>query len=159
TFFAGLGADNLISSVLFNDKNNSIPPVRQFYLNVGGIIPLTNDILLKPSTLIKNAQRGDNRALTTDLNAAVIFAERFTIGATYRTALSSKITTLDGTKLPKPNSVIALMEIMPTSNLRVGYSFDYSLGGVQTHTGGTHEISIGYAFDRQQKRVRTPRYF
>lgn len=160
TFFAGFSADNLISTMLFNDKNKGeIPPVRQLYLNVGGIIPIADDILFKPSTLIKSAEKGDSRALSTDLNAAFIFAERFTVGATYRTALSSKNTSMDSRKLPNPNAVIGLIEVMATSNLRVGYSFDHSLSGVQNHTGGSHEISVGYLFERQKRRVRTPRYF
>lgn len=159
TFFAGLGIDNLLSTMVFNDKNNTdgLPPVLQYYLNVGGVVPLSDDILFKPSTLVKGAQRGDNRALTTDLNAAVIFSERFTIGASYRTALKQKTGSTE--KLPMPNSIVGLVEVIATSNFRIGYSFDYSLNKIQTYTGGTHEISVGYTLDRKTRRVRTPRYF
>lgn len=159
-FFAGFSADNLLSSAIFNDKNKGdIPPVRQFYLTAGGVIPISYDILFKPSTLIKSAEKGDSRALSTDLNAALIFAERFTVGVTYRTALLSKNTSMESRRLPKPNALIGLIEVVAASNLRLGYSFDHSLSGVQSQTGSTHEISVGYIFERQRKRVRTPRYF
>lgn len=159
TFFAGIGADNLLSTMVFNGKNNAdgLPPVLQYYLNVGGIIPLSSDILLKPSTLVKGAERGDNRALTVDLNTAFIFSERFTIGASYRSALRNTSSLAEN--LPKPNSIIGLIEVLATNNLRVGYSFDYSLNKIQNYTGGTHEISVGYTLDRKRRRVRTPRYF
>ena len=161
TFFAGLSMDNMLSTAIFNGKTNynGIPPVRQYYLSVGGIIPLSYDILFKPSTLIKHADKGGNRALSTDLNAAIIFAERFTVGATYRTALSSKNPSMENRKLPLPNAFIALLEFKATSNFKVGYSFDYTLNDVQTQLGSTHEISIGYTFDRKRERMKTPRFF
>lgn len=151
TFFAGVGADNLLSTAVFNAKNNpnSISPVMQYYFNVGGIIPLSNDILFKPSTLIKNATKSEGNALTADLNAAFIFSERFTIGASYRSGLNDN----------KRSSLIGLMEVVAASNFRLGYSFDYSLNSLHTYTGGTHEISIGYIINRQKQRTLTPRYF
>jgi type IX secretion system PorP/SprF family membrane protein len=159
TFFAGLGGDNLLSTLVFNNKNNSkgLTPVLQYYFTAGGIIPLSNDILFKPSTLVKSAERGDSRSLTADLNAALIFSERFTVGASYRSAIKNKNTL--ARDLPRPNSVIGLVEIVAKSNFRIGYSFDYSLSKMYNYTGGTHEISVGYTLDRQRQRIRTPRYF
>lgn len=159
TFFAGVGADNLLSTMVFNNRNSAdgLPPVMQYFFNVGGIIPLSYDILFKPSTLVKGAERGDGRALTIDLNTAFIFSEQFTIGASYRSALRSSSSS--ARSLPKPNSIIGLIEVAATSNFHLGYSFDYSLSKIQNHTGGAHEISVGYTLDRKRRRVRTPRYF
>lgn len=158
-FFAGVGVDNLISQLLFNEDNSStrLPPVTQYYITAGGIVPMASDILFKPSFLLKNASSAASRAWTTDLNAAVIFAEQFTVGLSYRTALSS------GSKLSedlrRPNSIIALAEFVAAGQFRIGYSFDYALNKVYSQTGGTHEISLGYTINRGTQRVRTPRYF
>ena len=158
-FFAGVGVDNLISHLLFNDEKGStrIPPVTQYYITAGGIVPMSSDILFKPSFLLKNASNSVSRAWTTDLNAAVIFAEQFTFGVSYRTALSS------GKKLAedlrRPNSIIAMAEFVAAGQFRIGYSFDYALNKVYSQTGGTHEISLGYTLSRGTQRVRTPRYF
>ena len=158
-FFAGVGVDNLISQLLFNDDNGStrIPPVTQYYITAGGIVPMTGDILFKPSFLLKNASNAASRGWTTDLNAAVIFAEQFTLGVSYRTALSSGKKLSDG--LQRPNSIIALAEFVAGGQFRIGYSFDYALNKVYSQTGGTHEISLGYTLSRGTQRVRTPRYF
>lgn len=159
TFFAGIGVDNLISQLFFNDDASSakMPPITQYYINVGGIVPMTNDILLKPSVLVKNANNAGNRAWTADLNAAAIFAEQFTFGVSYRTALAS------GKKLSnslrRANSIIALAEFVAGGQFRIGYSFDYALNKLHNQVGSTHEISLGYTINRGTQRVRTPRYF
>jgi len=159
TFYAGVGVDNLISQLIFNDSNGStrIPPVTQYYLTGGGIVPLATDILLKPSILVKNANNAANRAWTTDLNAAVIFAEQFTFGLSYRTALSSGKQLSESLK--RPNSIIALAEFVAAGQFRIGYSFDYALNKINNQVGGTHEISLGYSLSKGTQRVRTPRYF
>src|SRR3546814_11776920 len=84
---------------------------------------MTTDMLFKPSVLVKNANHAGNRGWTTDLNAAVIFAEQFTFGVSYRTALSSgkKLSS----SLSRPNSVIALAEFVAGGQFRIGYSLDY----------------------------------
>ncbi|MFC7522714.1 type IX secretion system membrane protein PorP/SprF [Parapedobacter sp. GCM10030251] len=159
TFYAGVGVDNLISQLIFNDDNGStrIPPVTQYYITGGGIVPLATDILLKPSILVKNANNAGNRAWTTDLNAAVIFAEQFTFGLSYRTALSNGEQLSESLK--RPNSIIALAEFVAAGQFRIGYSFDYALNRINNQVGGTHEISLGYSLSRGTQRVRTPRYF
>jgi len=158
TFFAGVGVDNLISQLIFNDNSGStrIPPVTQYYISGGGIVPLASDILLKPSVLIKNANNAASRAWTSDLNAAIIFAEQFTFGLSYRTALSKGKKLSESLK--RPNSIIALAEF-GVSQFRIGYSFDYALNRINNQVGGTHEISLGYSLIKGTQRVRTPRYF
>lgn len=158
-FFAGVGLDNLISRLIFNEGNGStrVPPVTQYYFNAGGIIPFDSDILFKPSVLLKNANNAGHRAWTSDLNAAVIFADQFTFGVSYRTALSSGRTL--SSDLARPNSIIALAEFVAAGQFRVGYSFDYALNKMHNQVGSTHEISLGYSLSRGTQRVRTPRYF
>ncbi|SFC72587.1 type IX secretion system membrane protein, PorP/SprF family [Parapedobacter composti] len=158
-FFAGVGVDNLISNLIFNEGNSStrIPPVTQYYFNGGGIVPLATDILLKPSVLVKTAHNAGRRAWTTDFNAAAIFADQFTLGLSYRTALSNGQRLSDG--LRRPNSVIALAEFVAAGQFRIGYSFDYALNKISNQVGSTHEISLGYSLIKGTQRVRTPRYF
>lgn len=157
TFFAGLGVDNMIASLVFNDEKASLQPVMHYYLHTGTLIPMNADILFKPSVLLKSASRSDGRALTGDINAAFIFGERITGGLSYRTALSSG--TGSTSNLPKRNSMIVLAEFVSNSNFRIGYSFDYPLSSTINNLGGTHEISLGYSIAKQRVRERTPRFF
>lgn len=158
-FFAGIGLDNLISRLVFNQGSTStrIPPVTQYYFNTGGVVPISGDMLLKPSVLFKNANNASHRAWTADLNAAVLFSDQFTLGVSYRTALSSGKNL--ASDLSRPNSIIALAEFVADGQFRIGYSFDYALSRISNQVGGTHEISLGYTLIRGTQRVRTPRYF
>lgn len=158
-FFAGVGMDNLISRMVFNQGSTShrIPPVTQYYFNTGGVVPISGDMLLKPSVLVKNANNAGHRAWTADLNAAVLFSDQFTLGVSYRTALSSGKNL--SSELARPNSIIALAEFVAGGQFRIGYSFDYALNRISNQVGSTHEISLGYSLVRGTQRVRTPRYF
>lgn len=156
-FFLGAGVENLLSSVVFNDRTRSIKPTRHYFFQGGGLVPLADDLLLKPSTLLKTASNSANQAWTWDINAAVIFAEQFSLGATYRTGF---LTGGDAQRnLSKQNSIIGLAEFHTRSNIRVGYSYDYPLSSTLNNLGSTHEISIGYMINRQRIRERTPRFF
>ncbi|MCZ4244733.1 type IX secretion system membrane protein PorP/SprF [Pedobacter punctiformis] len=50
-------------------------------------------------------------------------------------------------------------QFFANSNLRIGYAYDFSIGALQGYSGGTHEISVGYFFNRKSLRMGTPRYF
>ena len=126
-------------------------------MQAGGIIPVTSDVLLKPTTLLKTASNSPNQAWTWDLNAAVLFAEQFTLGVTYRTGFLTGSEA--STNLSKRNSIIALAEFQTKSNIRVGYSYDHPLSSTVNNLGGTHEISVGYLITKQRIRERTPRFF
>lgn len=156
-FFVGAGGENLLSSLVFNDRTPYIKPSRHYYVQGGGLIPLAADFLLKPSTLIKTAANDGAQAWVVDLNANVIIAEQFSVGASYRTGFMSG----GGNRSNQSgrNSVIGLAEFMTKSNLRVGYSFDYPLNSTVNNLGGTHEISLGYSISKQRIRERTPRFF
>lgn len=156
-FFVGGGAENLLSSIVFDDKNATIQPTRHYFFQAGGLIPLASEFLLKPSTLLKTASNPDNQAWTWDLNAALIIAEQFSLGASYRTGFLSGSDAMKN--LSNRNSVIGLAEFQARNNIRVGYSFDYPLSSTINNLGGTHEISIGYSINKQRIRERTPRFF
>ncbi|HZH54456.1 MAG TPA: type IX secretion system membrane protein PorP/SprF [Sphingobacteriaceae bacterium] len=156
-FFAGAGIENLLSSIVMNDEKASIQPSRHYFMQAGGIIPVTSDVLLKPTTLLKTASNSPNQAWTWDLNAAVLFAEQFTLGVTYRTGFLTGSEA--STNLSKRNSIIALAEFQTKSNIRVGYSYDHPLSSTVNNLGGTHEISVGYLITKQRIRERTPRFF
>ena len=43
--------------------------------------------------------------------------------------------------------------------MRIGYSYDYTLTDLNQFNSGTHEITLGYDFSFDKKKVVTPRYF
>ncbi|PWS30565.1 PorP/SprF family type IX secretion system membrane protein [Pedobacter paludis] len=156
-FYAGFSADNLVSQYIDIDRYAFIAqPKPHYYLTAGMLVPLSRDILLKPSFLLKD-DRGGPTSL--DLNAFFILAEKFWIGGSYRTGVKLYSKSYLQKDLSNLNSAVAAIQLFPTQNLRIGYAYDFSIGPLQGYSSGTHEISIGYFFNRKNARMLTPRYF
>lgn len=114
---------------------------RHFYLMGGVALPISDKVVFRPSTLIKYA---DNAPLNVDLNASFLFNEKIWLGASYRTG---------------KNAMVFMIELQATSNLKIGYSYDASMGALKSYNSGSHEIMIGYDLNFFKPRVLTPRYF
>ncbi len=156
-FFAGISADNLILQYMDMDKYTYIPqPKTHIYLTAGMLLPLNQGMLLKPSFLIKDDRGGPT---TMDVSTFLIFDEKLWLGGSYRTGVKLYNKDYLQKDLSNLNSVVAAMQIFPSRNLRIGYAYDFSIGKLQGHSGGTHELSIGYFFNRKNTRMLTPRYF
>jgi len=156
-FYAGFSADNLVSQYIDIDRYAFIAqPKPHYYLTAGTLIPLSKDIILKPSFLLKD-DRGGPTSL--DLNAFLILAERFSIGGSYRTGVKLYNKSYLQKDLSQLNSAVGAIQVFPSERLRIGYAYDYSIGPLQGYSSGTHEISIGYFFNRKNVRMLTPRYF
>lgn len=156
-FYAGFSADNLISQYINVERYAFIPqPKPHYYLTAGMLIPLTENVLLKPSFLLKDDRAGPT---SLDLNAFFLLGERIWIGGSYRRGVKLYDKSYLQKDLSSQNSAIAALEFFATSNLKIGYAYDFSIGPLQGYSGGTHEISIGYYFKIKKLRMLTPRYF
>lgn len=156
-FFAGVSADNLVASLYNEEKfRNVIKPVVHSYVTAGGLIPLSTDILLKPSFLIKEDFHGPT---SLDLNTFILFGESLWIGGGYRTSIALWKKNYLQSDLKRPSSAVAAIEVFPTKNIRIGYAYDMSLGALTSYGAGSHEISLFYTFGRKNVRMGTPRLF
>lgn len=156
--YIGVSADNLISQYAYKeDNNNFVPHPRvHYYLTAGVLIPLSQEILIKPSFLVKD-DRGGPTSL--DLTSFLIFSERFWIGGSYRTGIKLYNKDYLQKNLSQLNSASVAAQVFASENLRIGYAYDFSIGALKGYGGGTHEISIGYFFNKKRVRMLSPRYF
>ena len=140
-FYLGLSVPELIRvrSNTYSLYYSNATYYRHLFATVGGMLKLSPDLLLKPSILLKYVQAVP---LQWDLNANLVFKDRFVVGASYR---SSK-------------TFLGLMEIYLTEQFRLGFAYEMNTGKLRTLQSGTSEISLGYSFGF---RVKTPdlRYF
>lgn len=158
-FYAGFSFDNLISQ--FGSEQNFIQkriprPKPHYYLTAGVLIPLSQDILLKPSFLLKD-DRGGPTSL--DINSFVLLGERVWLGASYRTGVTLYNKDYLQRNLNKENSMVGMVEVFATDQLRIGYAYDFNLNKVGGYSNGSHEISVGFYFRKKGTRMLSPRYF
>lgn len=129
------------------------------YIMLGGAMPLEEGLTFRPSVLIKDDLIGPTAF---DINAMMIFDEKFWIGAAFRSR--SKIFDRDYenyslSKFSSYKSIGLLAQLYTRGQLRIGYSFEHSLNKIAGMNNGTHEISLGFAFGKPTNRFVSPKYF
>lgn len=154
--YAGLSADNLITnSFQKSDGLKTYLPVKpHLYFTFGGLVPLSEQVLLKPSLLVKEDFAGPT---SLDLGAFFLFSERIWLGGSYRTAIFDKSNIDNSVK--KAGAIVGMMEVFVNSKLRVGYAYDQTVNGTGANSFTTHEVSLGYFFNSRKARMLSPRYF
>ena len=113
---------------------------KHYYLHAGHVFTLSEDIDLKPSTLVKVE---DGAPPQVDINAHVLYRDRFWLGAGYRTG----------------DAIVAMVEYRIDPMLRVGYAFDMTTSGLGGYTHGSHEVMLGVELGKDPIKIKTPRYF
>jgi type IX secretion system PorP/SprF family membrane protein len=155
-FYAGLSAYNMIGQksrdegdfeVYYHDFH--------YYFTMGGLMPLSADVTVKPSVLVKHVQ---GAPLNMDLNAMFLFKDRFWLGGSFRTNTRLfKDNLQDG--LSNRNSVAMILEYFVTPSLRVGYAYDHNLNALSNLKNESHEISIGIYLKSKRDIIYNPRWF
>jgi type IX secretion system PorP/SprF family membrane protein len=132
-YFLGVSVTHINqASIKFNDLSSAYL-VRHYYLMGGYNIKLSDPLFeLRPSFLLKS----DLAGWQLDVNANIVFNERFWGGITYRVQ----------------DAVALLMGMEMESGLRFGYSFDLVTSAISRHGYGSHEIFISYSLDLERNR-------
>ena len=108
--------------------------------SAGGLISISDNIMFKPSMM---ARYSLTNLLRLDINANVILYDFLWLGASWRIG---------------EEALVGIIELQLTQQLRMGYSYDFSIGEISSFVGGTHEIALRFDFG-QKVTASNPRYF
>jgi type IX secretion system PorP/SprF family membrane protein len=111
-----------------------------YYLTGGGVITLNNMIKVRPNMMMKIVQGAPAQL---DINANVLFKDFIWTGVGYRTG----------------DAVNVMLGAFINKQLRIGYSYDYTLSMLQDYNTGSHEIMLGYDLNFNKDKMVSPRYF
>lgn len=111
-----------------------------YYITGGGVINLSNTIKLRPNAMMK-VVKGAPAQL--DVNANLLFNDMIWAGLGYRTG----------------DAMNLMLGAFINKQLRIGYSYDYTLSALQDYNTGSHEIMLGYDLNFNKDKVVSPRYF
>ncbi|MFA6151221.1 MAG: type IX secretion system membrane protein PorP/SprF [Chitinophagaceae bacterium] len=146
-FYLGASVPNLLENKY--DKDNKAAnseqnkQVRSYYLSGGYVFTLSESFKLEPQVLFRYAGNGTyNLPASADFNLSAIFYDRIMIGATYRT----------------DQSVAAIVHLQATKNINVGYSYDYATKVLNGYNSGSHEVTLGFDFVRDNNKYINPRF-
>ncbi|MFW0736131.1 MULTISPECIES: type IX secretion system membrane protein PorP/SprF [unclassified Flavobacterium] len=140
-WYVGLSVPSFIQSDYYDDIQESISYDRLHYYLMGGyVFDLNPNLKFKPAFLVKAVS---GAPLTADISANFMIAEKFVIGASYRT----------------DDSLSALAGFQISRSFYIGYAFDYTVSDLNKYNDGSHEIILRYQFTKKQSKIKSPRFF
>ncbi len=143
-FYAGVSVPNVLSykegTALY--VNNNIANIERHYFGtVGYAIPVTKNLDIKPSILVKAVP---NAPVEFDFNLNFMIYKTLWLGAGYR----------------QRDGGIAMIEYQATKNLRIGYAYDMAFTNLRRYNSGSHEIMVAWDFVKDNGiRYKSPRFF
>ncbi len=151
SFYAGFSATHLNAAYVYQDKvsyTNVSGAQTEYDLtyrlstHIFGIVSkgfaVNDNFVINPTIIYKGSQSIAN----IDVNLNFLIKQRLWLGAFARSS----------------GSVGALVQVIVTENIKVGYSFDTGLGKVQKKLGNGHEIMIGFDLNTFKSKMLSPRY-
>lgn len=146
-FYAGISIPRMIDdNYLFNANGTIIknyhlkPSLFHYYLTVGRVFDINDNIKCKPQTMIKLVQ---NAPIQYDFNLNFLINNKIWTGISYRSKAD----------------ISALIGLQVNPQLLINYSYDYSISNIQKYSQGSHEFTLAYLFAFKNRKIVTPRYF
>ena len=145
-FYAGISTPKLLE---IDYRTNNIKGTtdiasdkRHHYIITGGVFRISNEVIFKPTTLIKITNGAPMQA---DMTLNFIIRDKFSAGLMYRTG----------------DALGALIGLKISDQFQLGYSFDWSYGFSELgFNSGSHEIMLCYDLIKSYPGGRPmPRYF
>lgn len=143
-FYIGLSTPALLQTKLSKDNTADVSAATgrdmHLFLATGFVMPLSQDLVLKPSALVKAVS---GAPLEYDFNANLWIQNTLALGFSYRTG----------------DSYVGMLELQMSRQLRFGYAYDKTFSNLGQLNNGTHELMIRMEFGKTNDRVASPRYF
>lgn len=143
-YYVGISAPNLLSAEHIKERKEISSLGTQkihTYFTGGYVFDLNETFKFKPAFM---AIFVTGAPVSVDLTANVLYNEKFELGAAYRFE----------------DSVSLLMNVNVTPNLKIGYSYDYTISNLSRFNSGSHEIVLLYNLDLLGKGYdKSPRFF
>lgn len=142
-FYIGVSTPQLLKTKLsLNNSADVLSTTRDlhYYLATGFVLDLSQDLVLKPSMLVKAVS---GAPVEFDFNTNLWIQDVISFGASYRTG----------------DAMVGMVELQLSKQLRLGYAYDKTFSDLGTYNTGTHEMMLRYEFGSAAGKVASPRYF
>lgn len=144
-YYVGLSVPNLLTSEYTGSSGGQINSFGTHrihgYLTGGYVFDINGNFKLKPAAM---AIFVEGAPVSVDLTANVLYNEKFELGVAYRLG----------------DAISMLMNVNVTTNLRIGYSYDYTTSNLSQFNSGSHEIVLLYNLNLLGKGYnKSPRFF
>ncbi len=142
-WFIGLSSPNITPEKRVGSSSNYTTVYSPLvYLNGGANFPLSYNVYLQPSLLLRY---GQSLPFAAELGFYMRFHDKFSAGLSYR--LNAAFSFMLGATI--------------ADKFRIGYAFDLDTHPIRKYNYGSHEIFFKYSFETRQGNIRfqSPRFF
>ena len=143
-FYIGFSTPALLKTKISYDNSTDVTSVTgrdlHLFLASGFVVSLNQDLMLKPSVLIKAVS---GAPVEYDVNANLWIQNTLAFGFSYRTG----------------DALVGMIEFQMSKQLRFGYAYDKTFSNLGSLNTGTHELMLRMEFGSTNGRVASPRYF
>jgi type IX secretion system PorP/SprF family membrane protein len=141
-YFLSLSLPEIIKNSYQSNVNNYSTSAEAHHVFFAGglLFDLSENVKFKPTFMTK-AVTGS--PVQYDLSANFLLAEKFWIGAMYRSG----------------DAVGAIAQWIFNNKLRIGYAYDFTTTDLRNYSQGVHEVMISYEFVYAKHVIISPRYF
>jgi type IX secretion system PorP/SprF family membrane protein len=137
-FYVGLSTPNFLRSTHMEVNNTEFgSQERHFFFTAGYVFNVNDNIKLKPSTFVKSEF---GSAISFDVNANVLFYDKFEVGASYR----------------YEDAISGLASVRATDWMQVGFAYDATQSNLNEPS---YEAFIILDIFFKKKTYVSPRYF
>lgn len=151
SYYFGVSVPRLYTNAIGLSNANATTlakEARHFYGMAGAIIPLSEDINLMPSVLLKYVK---NAPFDADINLNLDIRKKFTAGISYR---------MGGDGAGDSVDLLALWQAAP--QFAVGAAYDFTLSNLKDYNAGSVEVMLQYDLkkaDGGRKKKSNARFF
>ena len=141
-YYLGLSLPKLLENDLkMNVTSKQVYSERIHYFLMGGyIFPVINQIEFKPTFL---ARWVEGTPLAIDVSTNILINNTFWVGLNYR----------------QKEILGATLQWIFNNELRIGYSYETSIGDFGAYNDGTHEVMVSFQLKYLKTKFANPRYF
>jgi len=137
-WYVGLSVPRMLQNRVDPSNGRSVNKINMqlwhYYLMGGYVFPLHEHLKLRTTCMLKAVS---GAPVIADIGAHLRFYEHLWLGGSYRTA----------------DSWSAIFQLQVTQQLRIGYSYDYTLTELRNYNSGTHEVTLGFDFSLDKEKV------
>lgn len=147
-FYFGVSIPRMITNKLIINQYSQVERVDgslntealHYFIATGFVFDVNPIVKIRPSMMIKAVM---NAPVEYDANISTLLYNSLWIGGGYRSGDSWNL----------------LTALQVNNQLRVGYSYDYTITKLKDFAGGSHEFSLNYVLKYNSKKITSPRYF
>jgi type IX secretion system PorP/SprF family membrane protein len=144
-YYLGFSTPKLVqNNIDVQTGSSSISQVgvhKMHYYFIGGYVQDINPFIKFRPTVQAKLTYGAPVSL--DANASFLFFDKLWLGGMYRLG----------------DAVGMLVQFQFNTQLRAGYSYDYTTSRLNKFNNGTHEVMLGYDLSFAKEKIRSPRFF